>query len=145
MLSVPPDPVGEPAFPTLETLRGSTDRRGTLVELTQAAAPRYVWCRVFALSTKTPSIRGGHAHRSCSQALIALAGEVRVRSRGGFGSAEFDLALTTQVLIVPPMNWLEIDMGPDSVLLVLADRPYEPEDYVRDIDEFIHLVSRASI
>ena len=43
-------------------------------------------------------------------------------------------------LILPPMVWHEMaDFSPDSVLLVLADAPYDEGDYIRDYDDFLRL------
>lgn len=123
--------------PWLQTLSAASDDRGTLLEMTNAGVPGQTWCRVFTLSTEEPSARGGHAHRLCTQALIAIAGKTVVRSRGIQGEFEFGLESRTTALIVPPMNWLSIDMGPKATLAVLADRPYERDDYIYDLSELL--------
>ena len=128
--------------PRLEVLAAATDDRGTLVEVSKAGVPGQAWCRAFILSTTAPAVRGGHAHKLCSQALIAIAGGSVVRSRGLVGELEFHLSSTTEALVVPPMNWLDIEMSQNATLLVLADREYESEDYIRDLDKFTTLVSR---
>lgn len=122
--------------PWLQTLWAASDHRGTLVEVTKSGAPGQSWCRAFTLSTTAPSARGGHAHRKCTQALIAVVGTVVVRSQGAGGASEFHLSSATEALIVPPWNWLDLEMSENATLLVLADRPYEPEDYVRDLETF---------
>lgn len=128
--------------PRLEVLAAATDDRGTLIEVSKAGVPGHAWRRAFILSTTAPAVRGGHAHKLCSQALIAIAGGSVVRSRGPVGELEFHLSSTTEALVVPPMNWLDIEMSQNATLLVLADREYESEDYIRDFDEFTTLVSR---
>lgn len=130
--------------PWLQTLGAASDGRGTLVEVTKCGVPGQAWCRAFILSTTAPSARGGHAHKNCTQALIAMAGTVVVRSKGTGGESEFHLASLTEALIVPPWNWLDIGMSQNATLLVLADRPYEPEDYVHSLDEFSRLAAERS-
>jgi len=40
------------------------------------------------------------------------------------------------------MTWgIQYKYTPDAVLLVLASDIYDPEDYIRDYDEFMALVS----
>lgn len=39
---------------------------------------------------------------------------------------------------LPPMVWgTQYKYTKDALLLVFASRPYEPEDYLRDYDEFL--------
>jgi hypothetical protein len=43
-------------------------------------------------------------------------------------------------LLVPPMIWNTVTFRrADSVLIVLCDRGYEPDDYIRDRAEFLAL------
>lgn len=128
-----------PSAPWLQVLSDSTDDRGSLVEVTKAGAPGQVWCRAFTLSTSKRSVRGGHAHKLCSQALIPILGRVVVRSRGYYGELAFELNLPATALVVPPLNWLDIEIDEGASLLVLADRPYEPEDYIYDFDQVLEL------
>ena len=71
-----------------------------------------------------------------------MVGNVRVRSRGVCGETEFQLEPMSEALVVPPLTWLEIEMSKNATLLVLADRPYEPADYIYDFQEVIKLAKR---
>jgi UDP-2-acetamido-3-amino-2,3-dideoxy-glucuronate N-acetyltransferase len=36
---------------------------------------------------------------------------------------------------------VQFNFSPDAVLLVLASDQYEPDDYIRDYDEFLRVVN----
>lgn len=77
--------------------------------------------------------RGGHAHRTCHQVLIASAGRVRVELDETAGTREVTLSSPTQGLFVPALIWAKqtyIDDG--SELVVLASHPYDVNDYIDD-------------
>ena len=45
-------------------------------------------------------------------------------------------------LYLPAMVWKEMyDFSPDSVLLVLASECYDPDEYIRDYDNFVKIAS----
>jgi hypothetical protein len=44
---------------------------------------------------------------------------------------------------MPSMLWKEMyDFSPDSVLLVLSNEAYDPNEYIRDYDAFVSEVNR---
>lgn len=88
-------------------------------------------------------VRGQHAHKLCSQFLVCTHGECHVMVDDGENSTEFCLNRPTMGVLVPPMIWAcEHRHSHDSALLVLASRPYEPEDYIRDYEEFLSMIHR---
>ena len=47
-------------------------------------------------------------------------------------------------LYLPPMLWKDMyDFSPDSILLVLASRHYDGNEYIRDYDEYIKLMKEG--
>ena len=60
-------------------------------------------------------VRGQHANRESEFVLINVAGKSKVKVKDGEGN----------------------DFTPDSVLLVLASTHYNPDEYIRDYDEFV--------
>jgi UDP-2-acetamido-3-amino-2,3-dideoxy-glucuronate N-acetyltransferase len=85
--------------------------------------------------------RGEHAHHRCAQFLVCVHGECHLRVDDGENREEFCLNRPTFGVLVPPMVWATEHLhSADSVLLVLASRPYEPEDYIRDYREFLTMV-----
>ena len=86
-------------------------------------------------------VRGEHAHRRCHQYLIAARGSVSVVVDDGKTSEEVTLSEPNVGLYVPPMVWaVQYRYSPDALLLVLASDPYDPDDYIRNYDEFLAAV-----
>jgi hypothetical protein len=82
--------------------------------------------------------RGGHAHRKLEQFIIAASGSFDVVLDDGRGRREtISLRRSYLGIYLPSMTWREIEnFSSGSVCLVLASRPYEESDYIRDFDEF---------
>lgn len=86
--------------------------------------------------------RGEHAHRECHQFLLCVRGRCTVLVDDGHEKQEFVLDRPTFGIHVPPMVWAaEYGHSPDSTLMVFASHYYDPDDYVRDYDEFLCLVN----
>ena len=104
--------------------------------------------RRFFVTSGIPSdqVRGEHAHRLCAQFLVCTHGECHVLLDDGKNCEEFCLNRPTLGLLVPPMIWArEHKHSTDSALLVLAERLYEPEDYIRDYSEFLAMIDNESL
>lgn len=116
----------------VEDLRGtlSAGEFGTHVPFT---ARRYFM--VFDVPGK--DVRGEHAHRKCHQFLVCARGSVAVVVDNGRTSEEVMLDAPDLGLYVPPMVWaVQYRYSSDALLLVFASDPYDPDDYIRDYDEF---------
>ena len=87
---------------------------------------------------KEPGVyRGQHAHRDCTQFLICSHGAVEVLCDDGSEVTSFILDRPEIGLLIPPSIWAQQSYLVDnSVLTVLCDRPYEPNDYIRNYDEY---------
>lgn len=89
-------------------------------------------------------IRGEHAHRQCEQFLVCVKGRCAVVVDDGQSRAEVLLNRPNLGLYLPPMVWgTQSNYSPDAVLLVLASRPYEAQDYIRNYEEFLREVKRG--
>lgn len=96
--------------------------------------------RVFWLYGVPPLVhRAGHALRTCSQLLIAVYGTYKVRVEDQSGEhVSVTLDKPNRGLLVPPMVWRDLlCLLPASVLLVLADQPFNEADYIRKHTDFI--------
>ena len=81
--------------------------------------------------------RGGHALKTCHQFLIAASGSFDVALSDDRDRRRFHLHRSYYGLYVPPMIWRELDnFSSGSVCLVLVSTLYDPEDYIRDFDEY---------
>jgi UDP-2-acetamido-3-amino-2,3-dideoxy-glucuronate N-acetyltransferase len=115
------------------------DLRGNLIAREIGHGLPFAPERFFVISdVPTKEVRGEHAHRRCAQLLVCLAGAVVVVCDDGRARQEFVLDDRELGLYLPPMVWgTQYRYTKDAVLLVLASRVYEPEDYIRDYDEFM--------
>ncbi len=85
--------------------------------------------------------RGGHAHKSLKQFVIALSGSFTVTLDNGSEKQTFLLNHPYQGLEIETGIWRTLDdFSSGAVCLVLASEPYDEEDYIRDYDEFLKYV-----
>jgi dTDP-4-dehydrorhamnose 3,5-epimerase-like enzyme len=88
------------------------------------------------------AVRGGHAHRTCEEMVIAMSGSFEVVVDDGDEKASFRLNRSYQGLFLPAMIWRDlIDFSSGSVCMVLASDFYVEEDYIRDHETFTAEVS----
>jgi hypothetical protein len=82
--------------------------------------------------------RGGHAHKSLHQLIVALSGSFDVVLADGTKTIRFHLNRSYYGIYVCPMIWRELDnFSSASVCMVLASNLYDEADYYRDYKEFI--------
>lgn len=85
-------------------------------------------------------IRGEHAHRVCHQFLLCVRGACSVIVDDGNTRETVRLDHPTIGIHIPPMVWgAQFKHSSDAVLLVLASHAYDPDDYIRDYQEFLDL------
>jgi UDP-2-acetamido-3-amino-2,3-dideoxy-glucuronate N-acetyltransferase len=121
------------------------DLRGSLVSGEVSAHIPFQPRRFFSvMQVPSKDVRGAHAHRRCKQFLVCMCGSLAVVVDDGRVREEVVLDDPQFGLYVPPMVWaVQYRHTHDSILLVLASDPYEPEDYIRDYDEFLEELSRT--
>ena len=82
--------------------------------------------------------RGAHAHKTLRELIVAATGSFEVRVFDGEREKAFLLNHPSKALYLPSGEWEELrNFSSGSVALVLASTPHMPEDYFRDIDEFL--------
>lgn len=83
--------------------------------------------------------RGGHAHRTLSQIIIAVSGSFTVILDDGKNEQSFFLNRPYQGLLVKPGLWRSLeDFSSGAVCLVLASDVYNADDYIRDYQDYIN-------
>lgn len=84
-------------------------------------------------------VRGQHANRRTEFVLINVAGKSKVKVKDGEGNeAIFCLNRPHTGVYLPTMVWKDMyDFSEDSVLLVLASEYYDPNEYIRNYDDFV--------
>lgn len=88
-------------------------------------------------------VRGQHANRKSEFVLINVAGTSKVKVKDGKGNeAVYSLNRPHTGIYLPRLVWKDMyDFSEDSVLLVLASEHYDPEEYIRNYDEFVEIVN----
>jgi hypothetical protein len=82
--------------------------------------------------------RGGHAHKSLHEFIIALSGSFDVILDDGTQKKRFHLNRSYYGLYSCPMIWRELDnFSSASVCMVLASNLYDESDYYRNYEEFV--------
>lgn len=82
--------------------------------------------------------RGGHAHKALKQLIVAASGCFTVELDDGTVKRSVTLNRPYQGLYVVHGIWRVLkDFSSGSVCLVLASEKYDPQDYIRDYQEFI--------
>jgi len=85
--------------------------------------------------------RGGHAHISLQQFVIAASGSFDVILTDGFRRRTFHLNRSYYGLYISPMIWRELtNFSTGSVCLVLASDFYNEDDYIRDYEVFRRII-----
>ena len=83
-------------------------------------------------------VRGEHAHRRCHQFLVCARGSVTIVVDDGSASEEIVLDTPDIGVYVPPMVWaVQYQYSADALLMVFASEYYDPDDYIRDYEDFI--------
>jgi UDP-2-acetamido-3-amino-2,3-dideoxy-glucuronate N-acetyltransferase len=120
------------------------DLRGSLAAIEFDSLP-FVPRRTFAVyGVPDESVRGAHAHRTCAQLLYCMSGEITCVADDGTHRQAFRLSSPEVGLYVPPLVWgMQYRYSRDAVLVVLAELPYDPDDYIRDYEEFLELVAAS--
>ena len=85
--------------------------------------------------------RGGHAHKSLHQLMIAVSGSFDVHLSDGMSKQKFHLESPNEGLYICPMIWRELDnFSENSVCIVLASNFYDEDDYFRSYEDFYNVV-----
>lgn len=117
---------------TLIRIDTHADSRGELVVLGEKLP--FAVRRVFFIhSVPESAVRGGHSHRRNRQALLCANGSCEIVTVDGGVEKVHKLSRRDECLLLEPEDYHEMrNFSSDSVLMVLASEPYDPEDYVRD-------------
>lgn len=82
--------------------------------------------------------RGSHAHKTLFQVIIILSGSLIVDLDDGESINSYHLARADQGLLMPPGYWRNMrDFTSGAVCLALTSAAYDPDDYIRDYDEYL--------
>lgn len=123
------------------------DERGHLVVVEGMKDVPFEIKRIFYIyGSDIDVVRGQHANKKSQFVLINVAGKSKVKVKDGLGNeAVFSLNRPHTGIYLPQMVWKDMyDFSEDSVLLVLSSEHYDPEEYIRNYDEFVKIVTKEA-
>ena len=119
-------------------LESFIDSRGKLSSLEFKYLPFIPRRLYFIREVPNELFRGGHAHRELRQAFICLSGSASLLLDNGHTSQRIELRMTEEATVIGPYIWRELhNFSPDAMILVLADKEFSEDDYIRDKDKFL--------
>lgn len=115
------------------------DPRGNLTVAEQLNQVPFDIARVYwTYDIPAGESRGGHAHRTCEEVIIAVSGSFDVTLDFGGHTRTFHLNHPYQGLYVGTGVWRTLDdFSSGAVCLVLASQLFEEEEYIREYEEFV--------
>lgn len=118
----------------LINLKSYHDHRGSLTVIEKELP--FSIKRVYFIYDVEDFVRGGHRHKMTEQAAICIKGSCVIYCANDGKEEEFLLDNPEKCLILYPEDWHKMyHFSPDAVLLVLASTPYDPEDYITDMND----------
>ena len=123
-----------------------TDSRGALSYAQVGDELPFEVRRYFLLfDVPAGAIRGAHAHRELEQYIVCVHGSCRVIVDDGAHRDELRLSAPDRGVYLPPLLWTTVvPDSQDTAVIVLASAEYDPDDYIRDYDEFLSLTGARS-
>ena len=125
----------------VELDRHHSDRQGDLSVVENSKDVPFDVKRVYYLyDIPGGAERGGHAHQSLQQLIVAASGSFTVVLDDGSEKRSITLNRPYQGLLVVPGIWCElVDFSSGAICLVLASEKYDENDYIRDYGDFLKL------
>jgi len=124
----------------------STPVRGSLTVVESGVDLPFSIARIFYIYGATKDCeRGAHAHRDTWQSFIAIRGSFSLELTDGVESQTLNMGSPDRVLTVPPMIWARLyNFTEDALCLVLASSLYDPDDYIREWDDYLEILGRGA-
>lgn len=130
----------------LLTFKAIGDARGWLTPLEVGNELPFEVKRVYFIYGTQPEIdRGFHAHADLEQVAVCVAGSCHFVLDDGEERKTIELNQPNTGLYLGPMIWREMtQFSSDCVLVVFANKLYDPNDYIRCHDEFVERVKQGA-
>lgn len=120
------------------------DERGNLVVVEGGSAIPFEIKRIFYIyGSDSEVVRGCHANLRSEFVMINVSGTSKVRVDNGQEKRVIELNRPRMGLYLKSNVWKEMyDFSPDSVLLVLSNEHYDPDEYIRDYETYLKIVGK---
>lgn len=119
------------------------DKRGALVSLEQNKNVPFKIRRVYYVyGTKKEFVRGKHAHTSLKQLAVCVSGHCTFLLDDGKVRREITLDSPQVGLYIGNNIWREMyNFSENCVIVVLANKLYDEDEYIRDYEVFLNRVN----
>lgn len=127
-----------PTLPTLVQLPRHVDGRGSLGVIEGHGLPFEIRRLYYLYDVPMGAVRGEHGHKRLEQLILCLHGQVEIILNDGSRQFPFLLTDAGAGLYLPPGLWRRLRfLVPETVVCVLASRPYEKDDYIYEYEDFL--------
>lgn len=124
------------------------DERGKLIALEGEKIIPFNIKRIYYIYDTMPETqRGKHAHKDLEQVIICLNGSCKFLLDDGRGKGQEIVSLSRpdHGLYIGVGMWREMfDFSYGCILLVMASDYYDENEYIRNYDEFLKIVTETS-
>ena len=119
------------------------DPRGNLTVAEQLKDVPFSMSRAYwVYDVPSGECRGGHAHKHCREFIVAVSGSFTVTLTNGQAQRTFMLNHPYQGLLVNTDVWRTLDdFSSGAVCLVLAEDPFDEDDYIRDYQDYLRYIA----
>lgn len=123
---------------TILPLKKARNRAGNLTCVDGGRHLTYQVRRIYFLyDVPGGAVRGGHAHKTLHQFMVAAAGSFDIHLDDGLNRRVLTLNRPDTGLLIVPGIWRElVNFSSGSVCLVLASAEYNEADYIRSYAAF---------
>ena len=123
----------------IELSKHHSDRKGNITVVQNGETVPFDVKRIYYLyDVPGGGARGAHAHKELNQLMVAASGSFRVTLDDGNVKRSYILNRPYQGLYIKPGIWRDLDdFSSGAVCMVLASEVYDPEDYIRNYEDFI--------
>lgn len=128
--------------PHIIRFKENPDSRGTLTPIESNRDIPFEIKRVFyTYDLNEKSIRADHVNTKLQVVIICLAGSFTIELTDVYGNVtDWRMTKRNEGLYVPKMIWKKIyDFEPGSIIMVIADEYYDPEEIIWDKAEFLSM------
>lgn len=98
--------------------------------------------KVLVVSGMKPrDVRGRHAHRETQEVIIPIQGGCDIEIDDGTAKTTVTLSGMSKGLYLPPRVWRTLkNFQEGTILLLIADREYDEQEYIRSYEEFRRVI-----
>jgi dTDP-4-dehydrorhamnose 3,5-epimerase-like enzyme len=123
----------------------NTDSRGSITICESGAQVDFVVERArWVYGAPSDVTRGGHGHHRTTQLFVAVSGALTITVDDGEQRERHRLESPRHGLYIPSLVWIETsEFSAETVLLMLASRPHDPADYIRDYGALAEAAARG--